>query len=181
MNTPRITRLLLFVLAVPLVLSGCDSWARLEQKSPPPCPPVYIMSDASKITKYRAGAGRDLTDVEMEGEIVGFKGGCVYDAKGGDVMLQLAFELRRGPAAQGRTLDVTYFVAIPKFYPTPEAKGEFTFPVTFPATVDRIRVTDDEVYLRLPVRDKEIIDNYEVFIGFQLSPEEMEINRRSKR
>ena len=68
MNTPRITRLLLLVLAVPLVLSGCDSLARLEQKAPPPCPPVYIMSDAAKITKYHSGSGRDLTDVEMEGE-----------------------------------------------------------------------------------------------------------------
>lgn len=181
MKTPRITRLLLLALAAPLVLSGCDSWSRIEQRSPPPCPPVYIMSDAAKVTKYLSGSGRDLTDVEMEGEIVGFKGDCVYDAKGGDVMLQLAFELRRGPAAKGRTLDVSYFVAIPKYYPSPEAKGVFTFPVTFPDTADRIRVTDDEVYLRLPVKTKELIDNYEVFIGFQLSAEEMEINRRSKR
>lgn len=181
MNTPRIARLLFFVLAAPLVLSGCDSWSRIKGRTPPPCPPVYIMADAAKITKYRPGSGRDLTDVEMEGEIVAFKGDCVYDDKGGEVSLQLAFELRRGPAASGRTLDVTYFVAVPKFYPAPGAKGVFTFPVTFPDTVDRIRVTDDEVSMRLPVRDKELIDNYEIFLGFQLTPEEMEDNRRNKR
>ncbi len=180
MNTPRIARLLFLALAAPLALSGCDSLSRLQKKTPPPCPPVYIMSDAAKITKYRSGGGRDLTDVEMEGEVVAFKGDCVYDAKGGEVTLQLAFELRRGPAAAGRTLDVTYFVAVPKFYPAPEAKGVFTFPVTFPDTVDRIRVTDEEVSLRLPVRTKELIDNYEVYIGFQMSPEELEMSRRAK-
>ncbi len=181
MNTLRIARLLCFVLAAPLVLSGCDSMSRLKGKVAPPCPPVYIMSDAAKITKYRSGGGRDLTDVEMEGEVVAFKGGCVYDDKGGEVSLQLGFELRRGPAAKGRTLDVTYFVAVPKFYPAPEAKGVFTFPVTFPDTADRIRVTDEEVTMRLPVRTKELIDNYEIYIGFQLSSEELEANRRIKR
>ncbi|EME71522.1 hypothetical protein H261_02636 [Paramagnetospirillum caucaseum] len=181
MNTLRIARLLFLVLAAPLVLSGCDAMSRIKGKTAPPCPPVYIMSDAAKITKYRSGAGRDLTDVEMEGEIVAFKGDCVYDDKGGEVSLQLAFELRRGPAAQGRTLDVTYFVAVPKFYPAAEAKGVFTFPVTFPDTADRLRATDDEVVMRLPVKTKELIDNYEIFIGFQLTPEEMEMNRRNKR
>jgi hypothetical protein len=180
MNTPRIAALLLFVLAAPLALSGCDSLARLQRKDPPPCPPVYILGDANKITKYRAGSGRDLTDVEMEGEIVGFKGGCTYDSDGGEVSLQLAFELRRGPAAKGRTLDVSYFVAVPKFYPAPTAKGEFTFPVTFPENADRIRVTDDEVVMHLPVKTKELIDNYEIYLGFQLTPEELEANRRGR-
>lgn len=181
MNTPRIARLLFLVLAVPLALTGCDSLSRLQKKVPPPCPPVYIMADAAKLTKYRPGTGRDLTDVEMEGEIVGFKGDCVYDATGGDVSLQLAFELRRGPAAKSKTLDVTYFVAMPKFYPAPGAKGVFTFPVTFPDTADIVRVTDDEVTVRVPVRTKELIDNYEVYIGFQLTAEEMEANRRARR
>jgi hypothetical protein len=181
MNTPRIVRLLFIALAVPLALSGCDSMARLQKRVPPPCPPVYIMSDAAKMTKFRPGSGRDLTDVEMEGEIVGFKGDCVYDDKGGDLSLQLAFELRRGPAAQGKTLDVTYFVAMPKFYPAPEAKGVFTFPATFPDNVDILRVTDEEVTVRVPVRSKELIDNYEVYLGFQLTPEELEANRRTKR
>lgn len=181
MNTPRIVRLLFLALAAPLALSGCDSMSRLQKKVPPPCPPVYIMSDAAKMTKFRPGTGRDLTDVEMEGEIVAFKGDCVYDSNGGDVTLKLAFELRRGPAAQGKTLDVSYFVAMPKFYPAPEAKGEFTFQATFPDNVDILRVTDEEVTVRVPVRTKELIDNYEIYLGFQLTPEELENNRRHKR
>lgn len=180
MKIPRIAGLLLFALVLPVALSGCDSLSRLQRKDPPPCPPVYILGDGAKITKYRQGGGRDLTDVEMEGEIVGFKGDCVYNAEGGDVSLQLAFELRRGPAAKGRTLDVSYFVAVPKFYPAPDAKGVFTFPVTFPDNVDRIRVTDEEVVMHLPVRTKELIDNYEIYLGFQMTPEELEANHRAR-
>ncbi|MBI3444043.1 MAG: hypothetical protein HY055_01420 [Magnetospirillum sp.] len=181
MNTPRIARLLFLVLAAPLALSGCDALSRVKNKVPPPCPPVFILSDAATITKYKAGSGRDLTDVEVEGEIVGFKGECVYDDKGGEVSLQISFNLRRGPAAVNRKVEVSYFVAIPKFYPDPGAKGIFTLPVTFPDSVDHVRASDDEVVMRIPVRTKELIDNYEIYLGFQMTPEELEANRRAKR
>ena len=35
--------------------------------------------------------------------------------------------------------------------------------------------------MRIPVRTKELIDKYEVYIGFQLTAEELEMNRRNKR
>ena len=142
MNTPRIARLLFLVLAAPLVLSGCDALSRVKGKVAPPCPPVYIMSDTATITKYKEGRGRDLTDVEVEAEVVGFKGECVYNDKGGEISLQLSFDARRGPAAVGRKVDLTYFVAIPKFYPAPESKAIFTYPVSFQESADEIRVSD---------------------------------------
>ena len=181
MNTRRIARLAFLVLVAPLVLSGCDAMSRVKGKVAPPCPPVYILSDTATITKYRAGGGHDLTDVEVEAEVVGFKGDCIYDDKGGEISLQLSFNVRRGPAAATRTVELTYFVAIPKFYPAPEAKGIFTFPITFPETADQLRVSDEEVVMRIPVKTKELIDKYEIYLGFQTSADELEMNRRTKR
>ena len=78
--TSRRFRLLALALAAPIALSGCAGFTEaLTKKKPPPCPPIYILSDASHITKYRPGTGRDLTDVDMEAEIIAYKGQCSYD------------------------------------------------------------------------------------------------------
>jgi hypothetical protein len=168
----------LSVLLVAAALSGCVD---PKKDKAPPCPPVYILSDAAHITKFRSGAGRDLTDVEFEGEIVGYKGECSYDAKGAIVDLLVSFELKRGPAASGRTVDISYFVAIPKFYPIDEAKAVMAAQAVFPDGTETMRVTDDGVAMRIPVKDKELIDQYEIYLGFQTSSEELEMNRRMKR
>jgi len=166
------------VLALAVSLTGCASMAKTE---PPPCPPVYILSDAAHVTKYRPGAGRDLTDVEIEAEIVGFKGECGYDAKGANVDLSISLDVRRGPAATTRESTLTYFVAIPKFYPADEAKAVIAVPVVFPEGVDSTRINDEGVRMQIPVKNRDVIDQYEIYLGFQTTSEELEQNRRTKR
>jgi len=139
------------------------------------------LSDAARITKFRPGPGRDLTDVEVEAEIVAFTGGCTHDPKGLTMDLQLGFDVKRGPALAGRSVDLSYFVAIPKFFPDEAGKAVFTLPVTFPAGIDQARVTDDQVTLRIPMPAKTNVDEYGIYLGFQTSPDELDANRRMKR
>lgn len=166
------------VLAMTVALAGCSA---LSKSEPPPCPPVYILSDASHVTKFRPGSGRDLTDVEVDAEIVGFKGECGYDAKGANVDLTVSIDVRRGPAATTREATLNYFVAIPKFYPAEEAKAVIAVPVVFPDGVDSARITDEGVRMQIPVKTRDLIDQYEIYLGFQTTPEELEMNRRTKR
>jgi hypothetical protein len=161
-----------------MLLSSCSL---MEKKEPPPCPPIYILGDASKLTKYRDGAGRDLTDVEFEAEVQGYSGGCLYDEKGAEVELQVKFAIKRGPADNDRKVDFSYFAAIPLYYPSPEAKAEFPVSVTFPEGSNYIRFTDESVVMRIPVKDKDVIQKYEIYLGFQASADELERNRQSKR
>lgn len=179
--TFRLARLMAFALAAPLALSGCSNGLLQPKKAPPPCPPIYILADAAKVTKFRPGTGIDLTDVELEAEIVAFKGNCSYDDKGAIVEIQVGFDVKRGPANASREAELTYFVAIPKFYPAPEAKAVFTVPVAFPPGMDQARTTDNDVVMRIPVKDKDVINDYEIYLGFQMSPQELENNRRLKR
>lgn len=166
------------VALLPLALASCSVFGK---KEPPPCPPVYILADAAKLTKFRPGPGRDLTDVEFEGEIVGFTGGCKYDEKGAVIDLQVSFDLKRGPANSDRKADFSYFVAIPYFYPSPEAKAEFATSVAFPEGANYVKYTDEEVVMRIPVKDKEIINKYEIYLGFQETQEELNRNRAGKK
>lgn len=163
---------------LPLALASCSVFGKKEI---PPCPPIYLLSDASKLTKFRPGSGRDLTDVEYEAEIVGYTGGCQYDEKGAIVDLQVSFALKRGPADTDHKADFSYFVAIPHFYPSPDAKAEFATSVTFPEGTNYVRYTDEEVVMRVPVKDKDIIQKYEIYLGFQETREELDRNRVGKK
>ncbi|MBI5164752.1 MAG: hypothetical protein HY985_12725 [Magnetospirillum sp.] len=159
-----------------------------KPKEPPPCPPVFILSDTSHITKFKSGPGRDLTDVEVEAEIVGYTGNCSYKAIKGrtdawdvEVELQISLEAKRGPANAARESNLSYFVAVPVFYPKPDAKADFDLTVPFPAGTDVVRHTDDPVTINIPVPADDIIDKYEVYIGFQTTVEQLERNRKAKR
>lgn len=160
------------------VLAGCSA---LSSKEPPPCPPVYILGDTQHLTQYRAGSGRDLTDVEVEAEVIGFKGECHYDQTGAVIDLGVSFDVRRGPAARGRDVPFRYFVAVPKFYPAESAKAVLTSSAHFPDGTESVRVDDEGVTLRIPVKTHEVIDQYEIYLGFQLTPEQLEMNRKVKR
>lgn len=163
---------------LPLALASCSVFQPTQS---PPCPPVYILGDADKLIKFRPGPGRDLTDVEFEAEITGYKGGCKYDSKGAEVDLQVSFTVKRGPGNAGSTADFSYFAAVPYFYPSAEAKGEFPVTVSFPSGTNYVKYTDGEVLMRIPVKDKDVIDKYEVYLGFQTTPEELERNRQGKK
>lgn len=177
--TPRYIRAGALALVAATALSGCSTFEK--KGKPPPCPPIYILSDAAKVTKYRAGQGRDLTDVEIEAEITAFKGHCVYGKAGVEVEIQVSFEVKRGPANPEGKSELTYFVAIPKYYPAPEAKAIFTVPIEFPKGMDMARANDEDVVMKIPVGAGDIVNEYEIYLGFQASPEELDINRRMKR
>lgn len=173
---PRSLRIVAAAMA-PLVLASCSL---VEQKEPPPCPPIYILGDAGKVTKYRDGPGRDLTDVVAEAEILGFQGGCTYDEQGAVVDLQVTLGVKRGPGDTSRSVDLSYFVAIPLYFPSPEAKAVFPVTVTFPEGANYGRYTDEEVTMRVPVKDGDVIQRYEIYLGFQTTQEELERNRQGK-
>ncbi|HSV29332.1 MAG TPA: hypothetical protein VLL76_07230 [Candidatus Omnitrophota bacterium] len=160
-----------------VVLASCSVF---EKKAPPPCPPVYILSDASTLTKYREGKGRDLTDVEFEAEITGYKGECKYDDKGAVVDIEVIFSLKRGPADTDRKAEFEYFVAVPLYYPSPQAKAVFPVTIPFLEGANHVKHFDEAVSMRIPVKDNDVIQKYEVYLGFQTSAEELERNRKAK-
>ena len=166
-------------LALLPLLAGCA-----KDKEIPPCPPVYILSDTSHVTHFRPGPGHDLTDVDIEAEIIGFHGECGFKprAEGGDVLvsLQVALDVKRGPANTSRKANLDYFVAIPTFFPQPQAKMVFPIAVEFPEGINEVRRVDEPVALTIPVKSHDVINNYEVYLGFQTTADELERNRATK-
>ncbi len=168
-------------LAAALALTSCSA-----KKEPPPCPPIFILGDAKQVTKFLPGKGRDLTDVMGQAEIVGWTGSCSYkprEKEGGFLIsmdVQVAFDVKKGPANKGKTLDLSYFVAMPAFFPKPEAKSVLPVTITFPDGINTVHYVDEAVNLTVPVKEKELIDTYEIYLGFQTSADELLYNRVEK-
>jgi hypothetical protein len=160
-----------------LLVAGCSLG---KSEEPSLCPAVSILSDAAKMTRFRPGNGRDITDVQLQAELTSYHGSCQYDAKAKqmNVVLRIGVDAQLGPGATSRNTDLAYFVALPAFYPKPQAKQIMSVPLAFPKNTDHVRYTDEEVRISFPVADLKELGKYSVILGLQLTPEEVEYNRR---
>lgn len=166
-------------LAAAMLVAGCTLF---EKKVPPPCPPVSVLAEAGSLVRYRDGPGRDLTDVLFEGAISNFVGNCLYRENNTRIAVELSivFDLKRGPGNRDRKAAFQYFVAIPRFHPAPQGKRRFPLRVEFPGNRSRVRVTD-VIELEIPIARGQMGTDYPVYIGFQLSPDELRDNRQRHR
>ncbi|ABC23847.1 conserved hypothetical protein [Rhodospirillum rubrum ATCC 11170] len=176
MIAPFASRRVLSALAVLAVLaaSGCSAFQKPEKRG---CPEVRIDAATADLTRFRAGPGRDVTDITLTGEVAGFEGTCSYDKTGVTVEMFLSFALELGPAASGRAADFEYFVALPSFFPSPAAKKTYTASVVFPDNVNRVRFRDEKVVIRLPLKEDENAAGEQVYAGFQLTRDELRYNQ----
>ena len=149
----------------------------------PSCPEIRILPEASFITQFRNGPGRDITDIIHESRLVGYSGSCEFvgDAPNFtavDVTLRPVMDVSRGPAAGGRAVEIKYFVAVPAFYPRPEGRSEFGVRAIFPENRDNMRLRDEELTIRLPLTGGRTTSDLPVYLGFVLTPEQLEFNRK---
>lgn len=159
------------------LLAGCGGNSGGGPKFAPACPRPAILSDANDLQRFR-GNGRDFLDTALQGRITSVNGSCSADGSQAVVAtINVGVELTRGPAAVGRTADVSFFVAVSQGDRVLD-KQVYTIQAEFPENTDRVRLTGDSVDLRLPVNKTMKADTYQVTAGFQLSPAELEANRR---
>ena len=165
-------------LAAVLALSGCN-----RNRPEPACPAGFIPSDAAKVTRFRDGPGRDLTDVLFQANVQDILIQCNHERKVAVVDLQIAITVDRGPADRGRSVDLPYFVAI--LDPDGQITTKQEFKVHFDFNDNRTHLgcviggknscDADEPEPRVPLSDK--LTNYRILVGFQLTPEELAWNR----
>lgn len=183
--TKNIARFL--ILAVVLVsLAGCQSARRAlrvgeaADPNPGPCPSAYALGDAARLVQIR-GEER-LANVGFTGEILGVRSFCRY--YGGEPIiadLEIDFGFGRGPAAEASSHTYRYFVAVTRSDQAVIHKETFPVRVNFRGS-DRTYQTERIDYIKIP-RASETTSgtNFEIIVGFELTPEELEFNRAGKR
>ena len=159
------------------ILAACQQGATAPV---PPCPDIVIVQDASELTQFLSGPGRDLTDVTLEARISDFRGFCetdVEDDRTGtvDVELQLLLVATRGPAATTRDATFRYFVAIADKKENILAREEFESSVSFEGNRNRIGFSE-ELAQNIPLKAGQLGDAFSIFVGFVLSDEDLKYN-----
>jgi hypothetical protein len=147
-----------------------------------PCPFVKVLYDASRYIEFkdnREAAGA----VGYTGEIQGLSSGCEYkDDKPIKVRVEMLFGLGRGPQAAESKHTYRYWVAVTQRNQQVLAKEYFDLPVTFPAGQDRVMVTETLEEITIPRARLEVSgSNFEVLVGFDVTPQMAAFNRDGKR
>lgn len=147
----------------------------------PPCPRAYILDDASQVTQFREGGGRDLVDVRFEGRIFDIASECAY-SDGGYVDVAVAFLwlASRGPAAEGDVGRYAYFIAVADPDRNIVAKEIVEIAVDFSGNPLNV-LQRENVSERIVLSSTGDARYYQVFIGFQLTREQLEYVRSRRR
>lgn len=171
-----------------LGLGACSPFEYVTDKISTPivlkCPNYWVVADAANVVKFRDGPGRDLIDVDYEGKIVGVRLGCVSDIDKGtrtgtmEVDVTIRFDVQRGPANRDRKARLDYFIRIldPK---KNILKGEnLSVVINFPGNKTRLQFRNTPLTFELPITSQWPNSYYRIFVGFKLTRDELDFNRR---
>ena len=146
-----------------------------------PCPAVVVIDDTAKVTKFRSGPGRDITDIVMEVRIVDVVGGCGTERHrdGPDTLdseVNVTFGIGRGLAGNVRQAQFDYFVAVIDREENILVKEIFPVIVEFPAGRNSFSIVEQS-FPSLNLGPGETGAEYGIVAGLQLTPEELRYNR----
>jgi hypothetical protein len=156
-----------------MALAGCGS-----SGPPKPCPRIAVLDEAQRLVRFAPGPGRDLTDVRFEAEIGVRPGTCAYAKKDSRLEVEMAVEIQavRAPNA-GRSGEFEYFVAITDRSQRILERQSFTAVVPFEAD-RRSGGVLEELAQSIPLKPNQLGNEFEIIVGFALSPDELAFNRR---
>jgi hypothetical protein len=161
------------------LLDGCGPG---KDEFAPPCPHADLLWEAADISRYRdesASASEDIRDLVLFGRIIAVPARC----EAGDSPTQLSadvgisVQLTRGPAMQGREADVPFFLAVTEGGRILD-KEVFQTHIVFPANTDQVNLTSQMVHMVFPINPTKSGAAYTVLAGFQLTEDELAVNRR---
>jgi len=164
------------VLALAALVAGCGS-----KKPEPACPRGVIPADAATVTRFRDGPGRDLSDVLVSANILNILvDQCRYDKTSVDVSnFQIAITADRGPADRSRVADFQYWVAVVD--PDKKILTRETFSVHFDfGELNHVGTVVTDLEPRIPLQDIMKAPDYQIVVGFQLTPDELAWNRKQR-
>ena len=147
-----------------------------------PCPFVKVLYDASRFIDFKDGRQASAA-VVFSGELEGVSATCAY--KEGEpitVTLLPTFSFGRGPQATTPTRQFQYWVAVTNRDESVLNKQWMTVTPTFPAGKDRVVAVGETTQITIPRKDDTVSGaNFEVLVGFEVTPQMAEFNRQGSR
>lgn len=162
------------LLGLAALLAGCGGNRNPLEVTVERCPALAVVGGTGSLTRF-AGEGRDADDILFEAAVSNAELSC---DQGGDVISTVAFSIvaQRGEAMVGYyETSLPYFVTVLRDNSEIVAKEIFEVPIVFDDGAQRVGWSET-IEQRLPTIEQARRYDYEILIGFQLTPEEVTYN-----
>lgn len=174
------TRIAVSLVVAGATLVGCSS----KDKEMNVCPRVAVLTEAGRITSFQPGPGRDILDIDFEGDIGDIIASCEFpdpkkDVRSVTIQVGPVFVFTRGAANSDPKIDFTYFVSVVRDGEI-LSKQQFEAQTSFAANRSRVIAQDNDppITVDIPLPYKGAEYEYEVLVGFQLTADQLAYNRR---
>lgn len=145
-----------------------------------PCPFVKVLYDAARYVELDGGRA-SASAVGYTGEIQGVSAACRYfNDDPITVEMNILFDLGRGPQAEGDQRTYRYWIAVTERNEAVLAKEYFDLPVDFDGS-STTSVTEEQSVVIPRAEATTSGGNFEILIGFEVTPEMAEFNRSGSR
>jgi len=163
-------------------LAACGSTSK---GPPPPCPAVSILPQTGYVTKF-AGNGTDLSDIAYEAKVeMPVSPLCWYSEDENPAYIRTALQVKvnvaRGPKFTGDHVSLKYFIAITGPGGERVKKELFDSDVDFSKGQVNSFTIDEIDPIKIFPKANENGDYYRIYVGFDLTKEELDYNKRNPR
>jgi hypothetical protein len=148
-----------------------------------PCPLMGVLYDNARIVDFAAPSNERYANIEFTGEMQGVRGLCRYvDDDPITMGIEIDMAFGRGPASTSDRQTYRYWVAVTRRGRAPIEKAYFDVDVRFPRGEAVVTRTEQIERIVIPRANEEISgENFEILVGFELTPEQLQFNRDGKR
>lgn len=157
-----------------LLLGAC---AQFEDGSAGLCPPTAILDEPGQLFRFQTAASSGPGDMLFQTKMKKISGICDFDEKSIDMELSIVMEALRGPANKAGRAQFVYFVAILDRDRKILNRVEFPMLAIFERQDTRVDFVED-VTVTIPRKKGDAPNDYLVYLGYEMTPEELAYNRR---
>jgi len=157
-------------------LVGCSE----PPKFAPACPNLRLLGDAGDLASFNE-RGQDVTDLLVSARIIAIPADCSPGGRGQTAaIMHVQMRVERGPALPGRVAPVPFFITILDG-DTVLQQQDYVANIEFPANVDTVTINSNDINMSFPVTAQKSAAAYTVYVGFRLTPQQLQYNRRGGR
>jgi hypothetical protein len=148
-----------------------------------PCPLMGVLYDNARMVDFAAPDNQRYANIEYTAEMQGVRGLCRYvDDDPITMAIEVDMAFGRGPASSDRRQTYRYWVAVTRRGVAPLAKEYFEIEVEFPRDEAVVTRTERIENIVIPRATPEVSgENFEILVGFELTPEQLQFNRDGRR
>ncbi len=148
-----------------------------------PCPLMGVLYDSARIVDFAQAGQQRYANIQYTGEMNGVRGLCRYvEADPITMAIEVDMSFGRGPAATAERHTYRYWVAVARRGRAPIEKVYFDVDVEWERGQLVANRREQIENIVIPRANPEISgENFEILVGFELTPEQLQFNRDGRR